>query len=73
MALAMIQEGAEPPHYCEGSARLQLGAGFFRPESRPARDFSVLLVRSLARQGPLQLLDLMAEIGKHTSELQSQR
>jgi tRNA (guanine26-N2/guanine27-N2)-dimethyltransferase len=63
MALAMIQEGAEPPHYCEGSARLQLGAGFFRPESRPARDFSVLLVRSLARQGPLQLLDLMAGCG----------
>ncbi len=63
MALAMIQEGAEPLHYCEGSARLLLGTGFFRPESRPARDCSVLLARTLVRQRPLLALDLMAGCG----------
>ena len=62
-ALVMIQEAAEPLHYCEGSARLVLGAGFFRPESRPSRDYSVLLARTLARHRPLRLLDLMAGCG----------
>ncbi|MFM8259809.1 MAG: N2,N2-dimethylguanosine tRNA methyltransferase [Vulcanococcus sp.] len=30
-------------HYCEASAQLQLGSGFFRAESRPSRDLGVLL------------------------------
>ena len=59
----MIQEAADASHYCEGAARLVLGAGFFRPESRPARDCSVLLARSLALQRPARLLDLMAGCG----------
>ena len=59
---------AHTPHYCEGLARLQLGAGFFRPESRPARDLGVLLVRLLAAAAadgdpPLEVLDLMAGCG----------
>ena len=55
----MISEG----HYCEGAARLQLGAGFFRADSRPARDLGVLLARQLAQAGPLTVLDLMAGCG----------
>ena len=62
-ALAMVQEGADAPHYCEGAARLLLGGGFFRPESRPSRDCLVLLARTLADQKPLRLLDLMAGCG----------
>jgi tRNA (guanine26-N2/guanine27-N2)-dimethyltransferase len=50
-------------HYCEGAARLQLGGGFFRPESRPSRDLGVLLARHLAASGPLRLLDAMAGCG----------
>nr|WP_315858719.1 N2,N2-dimethylguanosine tRNA methyltransferase [Cyanobium sp. CH-040] len=50
-------------HYCEGAARLQLGGGFFRPESRPSRDLGVLLARALASTGPLRLLDVMAGCG----------
>ena len=50
-------------HYCEGEARLELGAGFFRPESRPSRDLGVLLARVLAAQRPLAVLDLMAGCG----------
>jgi tRNA (guanine26-N2/guanine27-N2)-dimethyltransferase len=50
-------------HYCEGAARLQLGGGFFRPESRPSRDLGVLLARHLAATGPLRLLDAMAGCG----------
>lgn len=55
-------------HYCEGAAALQLGAGFFRPESRPSRDLGVLLAALLARgelglSQPLSVLDLMAGCG----------
>ena len=53
----------ESLHYCEGDARLELGAGFFRPESRPSRDLGVLLARVLAAQRPLAVLDLMAGCG----------
>ena len=48
-------------HYCEGQARLQLGGGFFRPQSRPSRDLGVLLAGTLPQ--PLQVLDLMAGCG----------
>ena len=61
-AVITRQEGEEP-HYCEGLARVLLGGGFFRPESRPARDLTVLLARLQARRGPLRLLDLMAGCG----------
>ena len=53
-------------HYCEGAARLQLGAGFFRPESRPSRDLGVLLLAERAQaapQAPLAVLDAMAGCG----------
>ena len=55
-------------HYCEGAAQLELGEGFFRPESRPSRDLGVLLAALLARgalelQPPLRVLDLMAGCG----------
>ena len=50
-------------HYCEGAAALELGAGFFRPESRPSRDLGVLLAGHLAAEKPLQVLDLMAGCG----------
>ncbi len=50
-------------HYCEGEARLEIGAGFFRPASRPARDLGVLLARTLADRGPLRVLDAMAGCG----------
>ena len=59
----ITRQGGETPHYCEGLARVQLGGGFFRPDSRPARDLTVLLARLLARRGPLRLLDLMAGCG----------
>ncbi|MEB3104451.1 MAG: N2,N2-dimethylguanosine tRNA methyltransferase [Cyanobacteriota bacterium] len=42
---------------------MQLGSGFFRPESRPSRDLGVLLARRLAEQGPLRVLDAMAGCG----------
>ena len=45
-------------HYCEGAAALQLGAGFFRPESRPSRDLGVLLAALLAR-GELKPIELV--------------
>jgi hypothetical protein len=54
---------ADSSHYCEGLARLLPGHGFFRPDSRPARDLGVLLARSLASEGPLTVLDLMAGCG----------
>jgi tRNA (guanine26-N2/guanine27-N2)-dimethyltransferase len=57
------RQGGEAPHYCEGLARVQLGGGFFRPDSRPARDLTVLLARLQSRQRPLRLLDLMAGCG----------
>lgn len=48
-------------------ASLRLGGGFFRPDSRPARDVSVLLAASTlegASKGrPLRWLDLMAGCG----------
>jgi len=50
-------------HYCEGAAGLELGAGFFRPESRPSRDLGVLLAAHLPQPSPLQVLDLMAGCG----------
>jgi tRNA (guanine26-N2/guanine27-N2)-dimethyltransferase len=50
-------------HYCEASAELELGEGFFRPESRPSRDLGVALARGLAAQAPLRVLDLMAGCG----------
>lgn len=52
-------------HYREGAAELTLGKGFFRPESRPARDISVLLARHQrqSKRGPLRWLDLMAGCG----------
>lgn len=46
---------------------MSLGDGFFRAQSRPARDISVLLARSLARrprgEGGQRWLDLMAGCG----------
>ena len=55
------------PHYREGAAELLLGDGFFRRDSRPARDCSVLLAwhqaRTTTREQPLQWLDLMAGCG----------
>jgi tRNA (guanine26-N2/guanine27-N2)-dimethyltransferase len=55
--------GQEPLHYCEGQVRLCTGAGFFRADSRPARDFGVLLARTLAATGPVRVLDVMAGCG----------
>lgn len=55
--------GDEAPHYCEGLAQVRLGEGFFRPESRPARDVTVLLARWLAQRSPVRLLDLRAGCG----------
>ena len=58
---------AKPSHYCEGLARLDPGPGFFRPDSRPARDCGVLLLRWLAGQKPaaepLAVLDGLAGCG----------
>ncbi|MCP9785101.1 N2,N2-dimethylguanosine tRNA methyltransferase [Cyanobium sp. N5-Cardenillas] len=57
---------SEPPHYCEGAAVVETGGGFFRPASRPARDFGVLLARTLAAAGtdrPVRVLDGMAGCG----------
>jgi len=57
-------------HYCEGAARLQTGGGFFRPDSRPARDLGVMLLADCAAQRqlsapgePLAVLDAMAGCG----------
>ena len=50
-------------HYCEGAVRLQPGSGFFRPESRPSRDFGVLLARHLGATAPVRMLDAMAGCG----------
>lgn len=63
MAAATTPGAGDLPHYCEGLARLELGRGFFRTESRPSRDLTVLLARRLARPGDLRLLDLMAGCG----------
>jgi tRNA (guanine26-N2/guanine27-N2)-dimethyltransferase len=53
----------EQNHYCEGAVRLQPGGGFFRPESRPSRDYGVLLARHLGAAGPVRMLDAMAGCG----------
>lgn len=53
----------DPSHYCEGAARLRTGAGFFRQDSRPARDLGVLLARLQAAREPLHVLDGMAGCG----------
>jgi tRNA (guanine26-N2/guanine27-N2)-dimethyltransferase len=53
----------ESTHYCEGLARLRIGAGFFEPRSRPSRDLGVLLARSLSVSTRLRVLDLMAGCG----------
>jgi tRNA (guanine26-N2/guanine27-N2)-dimethyltransferase len=58
-------------HYCEGMASLELGAGFFRPQSRPSRDLGVLLLAQIvagrrdlhAAPEPLAVLDAMAGCG----------
>ena len=54
-------------HYREGAAELILGRGFFRPESRPARDLSVLLAAQQACDRgdgqQLRWLDLMSGCG----------
>lgn len=55
--------GTRPLHYCEGLARVRTGPGFFRADSRPARDLGVLLARSIGRDGGLRVLDLMAGCG----------
>ena len=61
---ALVDPG---PHYREGAAELLLGGGFFRRDSRPARDGSVLLAwhqaSTTTREHPLQWLDLMAGCG----------
>ena len=52
-------------HYREGAVCLQTGSGFFRKDSRPSRDLSVLLAAHQASeaQRPLRWLDLMAGCG----------
>ena len=53
-------------HYREGAAQLVLGDGFFRPDSRPSRDLSVLLAawqRQQRGDQPCRWLDLMAGCG----------
>lgn len=42
---------------------MALGSGFFRADSRPARDLGVLLARQQAAQEPLRVLDVMAGCG----------
>jgi len=69
---ALADGAPECSHYCEGAAQLALGAGFFRPESRPSRDLGVLLAGVIGAgalaEGPepaagLSVLDLMAGCG----------
>ena len=63
MVADTAERSGQMHHYCEGAAALELGAGFFRPESRPSRDLGVLLAAQLALQSPLRVLDLMAGCG----------
>ena len=56
------------PNYLEGYADLELGGGFFRPDSILARDFSVLIASmQLDSQGSsaetFRWLDLMSGCG----------
>lgn len=63
----VVVEPAAGDHYCEGAASLRLGEGFFRADSRPARDLGVLLLadRVAARdpQAAVAVLDGMAGCG----------
>lgn len=61
--------GDPPGTYREGAVSLELGTGFFRPESRPSRDLGVLLCRSLACAGGVRVLDLMAGCGIRSRRL----
>ncbi|MDP6193993.1 MAG: N2,N2-dimethylguanosine tRNA methyltransferase [Prochlorococcus sp.] len=70
LEVSCIQGGLIQPnsHYREGSATLELGDGFFRADSRPSRDLSVLLAAlqyqsSAHATSPLRWLDLMAGCG----------
>ena len=58
---------ANHSHYCEAGASVELGSGFFRADSRPARDLGVLLLRWLAQgtaaSQPLTVLDGLAGCG----------
>jgi tRNA (guanine26-N2/guanine27-N2)-dimethyltransferase len=66
-AAAVTALADQDNHYREGAAELTLGSGFFRRESRPARDLSVLLAAQQARdrgdQQQLRWLDLMSGCG----------
>jgi tRNA (guanine26-N2/guanine27-N2)-dimethyltransferase len=55
----------QPDHpYREGRACFQVGAAFFRPRARPARDLGVLSARLERRdQGQLRVLETMAGSG----------
>ena len=65
MAMPRIEPSAadEGAAYREGAALLRTGTGFFRLDSRPARDLGVLLARDLASRAPLRVLDAMAGCG----------
>ncbi len=65
-----IQSGLSKPtsHYREGAAALELGDGFFRSDSRPSRDLSVLFAyfqqqTRVDSSTALHWLDLMAGCG----------
>ena len=64
-AVACTHLEAPVSHYREGAVRLQTGTGFFRQDSRPARDLSVLLATHQVSEAnrPLRWLDLMAGCG----------
>jgi len=47
----------------EGAVTVATGSGFFRSESRPARDLGVLLAATMAGAGSLRVLDAMAGCG----------
>jgi tRNA (guanine26-N2/guanine27-N2)-dimethyltransferase len=49
--------------HTEGAATFHLGAGFFNPRARPARDLGVLLACTMAHRRPPRVLDLMAGCG----------
>ena len=47
----------------EGAVAVDIGGGFFRPESRPSRDLGVLLGTTREAVAPLKVLDGMAGCG----------